>query len=111
MLAQFSVASWNVRGIREEKKRKVIFSYLREQKADINFLQEIHSSVHNEQIWKNQWGGEMFFDHGTQHSSGLAILISSKLQFQTLNLYQSKVGRCLMLRIKVEDAQFLLVNI
>ena len=37
------ILSLNVRGIRDQIKRKSIFSYLKDQKANIYFLQETYS--------------------------------------------------------------------
>ena len=38
-----SVFSLNVRGIREQTKRRSIFSYLKDQRANVYFLQETYS--------------------------------------------------------------------
>ena len=67
-LSKFDVLSLNVRGIRDQIKRRSIFSYLKDQKANIYFLQETHSQRAHENIWRNEWGGELFFSHGTTHS-------------------------------------------
>jgi len=55
------IFSLNVRGIRDQLKRRSIFSYLKDQKAKFYFLQETYSETNDEIIWKNEWGGEMFF--------------------------------------------------
>ena len=58
---KFDILSLNVRGIRDKLKRRSIFSYLKGQKAKFYFLQETYSKTNDEIIWKNEWGGEMFF--------------------------------------------------
>ena len=55
-LSKFDVLSLNVRGIRDQIKRS-IFSYLKDQKANIYFLQETYSERADENISRNEWGG------------------------------------------------------
>ena len=31
-------------------------------------------------IWRKEWGGELFFSHGTKHSKGVCILINPSVQ-------------------------------
>ena len=58
-----NILSLNVRGIREQTKRRSIFSYLKNQNANIYFPQETYSEPADEILWKNEWGGELFFSH------------------------------------------------
>ena len=74
--SKFDVLSLNVRGIRDQIKRRSIFSYLKVQKANIYFLQETYSERADENIWRKEWGGELFFSHGTKHSKGVCTLIN-----------------------------------
>ena len=73
---KLDILSLNVRGIRDQIKRRSIFSFLKDFKANIYFLQEICSDPEDEIIWINEWGGEIFFSHGTNHSKGVCILIN-----------------------------------
>ena len=50
----FNVLSLNVRGIRDPNKRKSIFTWARNQKVDINFLQETYSTPDVFDSWKFQ---------------------------------------------------------
>ena len=72
-LSKFDILSLNARGIRDQIKRRSIFSYLKDQKANIYFLQETYSERAEENIWRNEWGGELFFSHGTKHSKDVRI--------------------------------------
>ena len=69
------IVSLNVRGIREPTKRRSIFSYLKDQKASFYFLQETYSERSDENVWRNECGGEVFFSHGSKHSRGVCILV------------------------------------
>ena len=52
-LSKFDVFSLNVRGIRDQIKRRSVFSFLKDQKAYIDFLQETYSEPNDEKLWKN----------------------------------------------------------
>ena len=75
-LHKCSVISLNVRGLRDTVKRRSIFTYLKDQEADFYFLQETFSKASDETFWRNEWGGEIYFSHGTSHSKGVCILIN-----------------------------------
>ena len=70
-----TIVSLNVRGIRDQVKRRSIFSYLKDQKASFYFLQETFSETSDETIWKKEWGGNIIFSHGSRQSRGVCILI------------------------------------
>ena len=80
---KISLLSLNVRGLRNQVKRRSIFSFLKDQKCDIFLLQETFSELKDELIWKSEWGGAIFFSHGSTHSKGVAILINP---LRTLNI-------------------------
>lgn len=50
------IISLNVRGIRDQTKRRSIFTYLKDQKADFYFLQETCSDANDESMWQSEWG-------------------------------------------------------
>ena len=55
----FNVLSLNVRGIRDLSKRNLaIFTWVKNQRADIMFLQEIVSRPDTFDSWKYQWSGD-----------------------------------------------------
>ena len=65
----------NVRGLRNQEKRRSIFSYLKKQKANIYLLQETFSNLKDERIWSEEWGAQIFYSHGSDHSKGVCVLI------------------------------------
>jgi len=90
---KFEVFFLNVRGIRAQRKRTSIFSFLKDQNANIYFLQETYSERSDENIWKKQWGGKLFCSHGTKHSKGVCILINPTMQLQVDCRYSNSLGR------------------
>lgn len=68
-----SFISLNVRGIRDNLKRKALFLFCKGLKAHCTLFQETHSVAADATFWSNQWGGKMLFSHGTNYSAGVAI--------------------------------------
>ena len=92
--------SLNVRGLRNEEKRRSIFSYLKNQKANVYLLQETFSNSKDEKIWAAEWGGQIFYSHGSNHSKGVCVLIkpNSPLHVEIVELDVN--GRFIILCLK-----------
>ena len=54
------IASLNVNGLNNIKKRKSIFNEFKTKKYDVIFLQETHSTNKTEKLWELEWGGQFF---------------------------------------------------
>ena len=50
------IMSLNTRGVKDSGKRRKLFHYLHT-KFQVMLLQETHTSVSQEAIWKTHWGG------------------------------------------------------
>ena len=63
----FELITLNVRGLRDFKKRRKIFNWIKKHtsKESIMLLQETHSDEKVENIWTSQWHGDLRFSHGT----------------------------------------------
>ena len=109
--SKFDVLSLNVRGIRDQIKRRSIFSYLKDQKANIYFLQETYSERADDNIWRKEWGGELFFSHGTTHSKGVCILINPSVQPRVDYCYANDFGRIVLITITLNGQKLSLCNI
>ena len=84
-----------MRGIRNCEKRWILFKFCRE-RADLCLLQETHSCKEDETIWKNEWGGEIIFNHGEKNSRGVCILITKKCPVQVINRSKVHDGRLIL---------------
>lgn len=106
----FNIVSLNVRGLRDSTKRKALFLFCKHTEADRIFLQETDSGETNCKFCKSQWGNSVFFDHGTNHSAGVVILLH-KVRGDIIDSVTSSEGRWLILVVNVDNACFLLCNI
>ena len=104
------VISLNVRGIRDQAKRRSIFAYLKDQKASIYFLQETYSELKDETIWQNEWGGKMYFSHGSRHSKGTCILIDPSITYNVQYSFSNNSGRITPLTFSMQSFKVVLVQ-
>ena len=62
-------------------------------------------------VWKSEWGGKIYFSHGTNHSRGVMTLFNPKLDVLVDNIETDKKGRYLLLQATIHDSAFQLYNI
>jgi len=105
------LVSLNVRGISNCTKRRTIYTWCRKQKGDFVFLQETHSKKETEVQWKNEWGGEILFLHGSPNSCGTAISIRNNRNYSVLSTTRDPLGRFIILKIQIDDKVYVLINI
>lgn len=101
------IISYNVQGLRDQKKRRKIFWHLHFHEADIVLLQETHSDKKSEKIWKSEWGGRMYFSHGDTNARGVAILLKRKINLKVIKMTRDEAGRFLAMVVECEDKQFI----
>ena len=100
----------NGRGLRNTIKRRAIFKFIKKNKINVTCLQECHILDKDVDLWKKEWGGEMFVLPGSEYSKGQIILISKKLN---ANQYiEEKFGdRILKLSFVLNDEKYSIVNV
>jgi len=107
-----SVISLNVQGLRNKLKREKIFQYCRRYKANYILLQETHSLPQDEVLWKKEWGDDIIFSHGTNHSAGVAILMGKGAVGKAVtNTYQDREGRLAIAELGDDRESLTLINI
>ena len=85
MIAELKVMTFNVRGLRDKKKRRSIFRHLHVKYPDsIVIMQETHSSIEVENTWANEWGeGGIILAHGpTPYQGGVGLCYPQKFKGQ-----------------------------
>lgn len=111
LIIMVKILSCNVQGLGAFKKRREFFYYFHEKNIDIIYSQETHSTKACQKVWKSEWGGPIYFSHGTSNARGVAILFSRNLNFQLINTKPDLEGRALEIRIQVEETELTLVNV
>ena len=103
--------SLNVRGLRNHVKRRALFSYLKNQKADFYCLQETFSLKRDEVSWATEWGGKVFFSHGTEHSKGTCILQRPNSLFTSSVQFIDPDGRLVIVKTREGDEDLFLASV
>lgn len=109
--ANYSLLSLNVRGLNNLGKRKAVFRWLDKGNFDIILLQETHSTVETEILWKREWSGPIFFSHGTGNSRGCCMLVRNTLDFSPLSVHADNEGRFLIVKSLIVDDPITIVNV
>ena len=110
MVENLRLCTFNVNGLGQENKRIAVFKRLLKLKC-IVFLQETHSTYATEKLWKDEWGGNIEFNHFTSNSSGVAILFPPDMNYSTSYIDKDEAGRLLILKISIDDKEYVLANI
>ena len=105
-----NIISLNVRGLNNKQKRAAIFSEYRS-RCDILCLQETYSTEEVENIWRNEWGGEVYFDHGDSNSRGTGIFVNKSICKQCSNFQFSHQGRWSALQVMDGDKLLTICNV
>uniref|UniRef100_A0A3Q2QH20 exodeoxyribonuclease III n=1 Tax=Fundulus heteroclitus TaxID=8078 RepID=A0A3Q2QH20_FUNHE len=103
-----SFVSINVRGLKNIVKRKAFFLFCKEQQANFFFLQETHSETTDGKFWKQQWGDEILFSHGTSPSAGVMVLFN-KFPGKVIGHKIDPDGHWLIMVIEMHDQKYILL--
>ena len=112
-MANLNFLSLNVRGLSNKRKRQAVFSWCKQQKSDVIFLQETHSSIGSETMWRKEWSkkGQIIFSHGKTNARGSCILIKSGLNIDIEKEVTDSDGRLIILKAKIDGVDYVLVNL
>ena len=94
-----SVISLNVRGLRNENKRRSIYNYYRK-RADILCLQETHCTDKDEKLWAAEWGGLAFFSNFSSAARGVCVLIKKGIPVIVPKVHKDEDGRVIVCHIQ-----------
>ena len=108
MMANLTLLSVNVRGIRDRNKRKRVFQWAKSKGGDLILLQETYSTPDVEDTWKRDWDGQMIFSHGSNHSRGVLILVGSNVNLKVDQVVTDDEGRYIFLKGNISDFKFVL---
>lgn len=112
MIKTVKIFSLNVNGIRTDVlKRRKIFYFFHHSNADLVMLQEIHSDKEVEKFWRAEWGGKIYFSHGTSNSRGVAILIKKNFPYQITNAIGDNDGRIVAITVKAYQRDYTIASL
>lgn len=93
----FKCVSLNVRGLNDTAKRIKVFKWLKENEADIIFLQETYCVTNFIPYFNSNWRGKVFHAcTDSKHSRGVSIMFNERFHVTISNIHQSQDGRRLI---------------
>ena len=104
------IVSLNVRGLANEKKRRIIFNECRK-RGDICVLQETHSTEVDQQYWTSEWGGKIIFSHGKNDARGVCVMFHRNLNYRVFKTKCETSGRYIILEVKIDDIILVVANV
>ena len=113
-MADIQILSLNVRGLRDDRKRREIFHWLKDKhngKKSFVLLQETHSQISDEDRWRSEWGSHIEYNHGSNNSRGVAILFPLKTETNVLTTKSDPNGRTLLIEVECCDITLKLYNL
>lgn len=104
--------SFNVNGLLNPIKRSKILSKMKKEQAHIIYLQETHLNDNEHEKLKRMGFTNLFFSsYKSGHRRGVAILISSKLNFEKVFEMGDKEGRFILVRGNIDGNPVTLLNV
>ncbi len=108
-MSEVNIASLNVNGAREIKKRAEIFEVVKQKRIDVVMLQETHSDLKNAADWAGEWEGVSVLSHNTSLSGGVAILFAKTFSPHSHQVEETVKGRLLKVRATFEYFVFVFI--
>ncbi len=106
-----NICTFNVRGLGDKTKRNAIFRSIRKNHKCIALLQETHSSVKIESLWRQEFGGTIIFSHGSSGACGVAIFIPRFIKANFTNTLCDSDGRYVGIDVEINSQNYFLLNI
>lgn len=112
MANDISVVSLNVRGLNDNIKRNTVYTWLKQNKHDICFLQETYCSVAVKTQFNKHWNGDIIHSiSNSVHSRGVCILLNSNLNYKIISYHSDNEGRIVLVNLEIDGHEYTFVNI
>ena len=106
-----SIITLNVNGLNATTKRQKLAEWIQKQDTYICCLQETHFRPRDTQRLKVRGWKKTFHASGNQKKSGVAILISDKIDFKIKTITRDKEGHYIMIKGSNQEEDITTVNI
>ena len=110
MTHELQFATWNVQGLRNEKKRKAIIRLLQKEKLNVIALQECYLDTQAINIVSKEWKGEIHFSESQGRSKGLITLFDIKTEGVKITKKETN-ERFIISEIEIGEEHFLVINV
>ena len=105
-----SIITLNINGLNAPNKRQRLAEWIQKQDPYICCLQETHLKTGDTYRLKVKGWRKIFHVNGNQKKSGVAILISGKIDFKIKNIVRDKEGHYIMIKGSIQEEDITIVN-
>ena len=106
-----SIITLNVNGLNAPTKRQRLAEWIQKQDLYMCCLQETHFRPRDTYRLKVRGWKKIFHANGNQKKSGVAVLISDKIDFKTKTITRDKEGHYIMIKGSIQEEDITIVNI
>ena len=111
-MTRLSVVSYNARGLRSRVKRRAIFRHMHlKYPKHIICIQETHSTAELEQRWRNEWGWNVMYSHGSALSTGVAIFFPRSFTVPIQKMFWDDDGRIIAIQFTLDEEVFAIIGV
>ena len=106
-----SIITLNVNGPNAPIRRHRVADWIKKQKPSMFCLQETHLRAKDTYRLNMRRWEKIFHDNGQDRKSGVAILISDKIDFKMKNILRDKEGHYIMIKGSTQEEDITILNI
>jgi exonuclease III len=106
-----TLSSLNCQGLRDNKKRRDVFHYLKNKSHSIYCLQDTHFDTKIEKYITSEWGYTCLFASYKSNARGVAVLFNNNFEFKIKKVERAVNGNFIIILLTTEEKDILLVNI
>ena len=106
-----TIGSFNVRGLRDNAKRREVFNWLRSKHFAIYMLQEAHCTENTNHVWSAEWGYQTIFSTYKSNKAGVCILFNNNFKLQIQKLFIDPLARFIICDINANEKNLTWANI
>ena len=110
-MLDIKVCTFNVKGLSDSSKRQQLFHWLKLNEYSLCLLQELHCDELSNQLWKKEWGDELFLSGSSRNSTGVGILINSNFTYSVQEYCNIINGRMQSLKLNINEKDYTFLNI
>ena len=107
----FLIITLNVNGLNAPTKRHRLAEWIQKQDTYICCLQETHFRPKDTYRLKVRGWKNIFHANGKQRKTGVAILISDKIDLKRKKIIRDKEGHYIMIKESIQEEDITIVNI
>lgn len=109
-MTNLAYITWNIRGLNDYQKSRLVHAYLTRKSVDICLLQETHlTNSTNNRLRSNRWG-QVYSATYSNYSGGVAILIKRGIPWTHIKTVTDPEGRYILALGTIYHKQYIIAN-